>query len=335
MSIPQPQHSTASPSIDALLALTATDLVAVNALIVEQMQSDVPLIPQLAAHLIMAGGKRIRPLLTLGSALLCGYQGTRHLNLAACVEFIHTATLLHDDVVDESDRRRGRETANTIWGNKASVLVGDYLFSRAFEGMVADGSLKVLGILSRASAVIAEGEVLQLSSMHNAYTTEAHYMAVIRAKTAALFAAATQVGAVVAEKTATEEQALYDFGMNLGIAFQLADDALDYSGTAATGKTLGNDFAQGKVTLPVILALQQGNDGEKSFWNTALSGAPLEDTAFATAQQLLEKYQTVEATLTRARAFGTQAIENLEVFPDSPIKQALHDVVLFATERPY
>jgi octaprenyl-diphosphate synthase len=335
MSIPQPQHRTASPSIDALLALTATDLAAVNTLIVEQMQSDVPLIPQLAAHLIMAGGKRIRPLLTLGSALLCGYQGTRHLNLAACVEFIHTATLLHDDVVDESDRRRGRETANTIWGNKASVLVGDYLFSRAFEGMVADGSLKVLGILSRASAVIAEGEVLQLSSMHNAYTTEEHYMAVIRAKTAALFAAATQVGAVVAEKTATEEQALYDFGLNLGIAFQLADDALDYSGTAATGKTLGNDFAQGKVTLPVILALQHGNDAEKSFWNNALSGAPLEDTAFTTAQQLLEKYQTVAATLTRARAFGAQAIENISHFPDSPIKQALHDVVLFATERPY
>lgn len=324
-----------TPSIDALLALTATDLAAVNTLIVEQMQSDVPLIPQLAAHLIMAGGKRIRPLLTLGSSLLCGYQGTRHLNLAACVEFIHTATLLHDDVVDESDRRRGRETANTIWGNKASVLVGDYLFSRAFEGMVHDGSLKVLGILSRASAVIAEGEVLQLSSMHNAYTTEAHYMAVIRAKTAALFAAATQVGAVVAEKSAAEEQALYDFGMNLGIAFQLADDALDYSGTAATGKTLGNDFAQGKVTLPVILALQHGDDTEKSFWNNALSGAPLEDTAFATAQQLLEKYQTVEATLTRARAFGAQAIENLSIFPDSPIKQALHDVVLFATERPY
>ena len=324
-----------TPSIDALLALTATDLAAVNTLIVEQMQSDVPLIPQLAAHLIMAGGKRIRPLLTLGSAMLCGYQGTRHLNLAACVEFIHTATLLHDDVVDESDRRRGRETANTIWGNKASVLVGDYLFSRAFEGMVADGSLKVLGILSRASAVIAEGEVLQLSSMHNAYTTESHYMAVIRAKTAALFAAATQVGAVVAEKSASEEQALYDFGLNLGIAFQLADDALDYSGTAATGKTLGNDFAQGKVTLPVILALQHGDDTEKSFWNNALSGAPLEDTAFATAQQLLEKYQTVAATLTRARAFGAQAIENLSLFPDSPIKQALHDVVLFATERPY
>jgi octaprenyl-diphosphate synthase len=248
-------QGTRAPSLDALMALVASDMNGVNAVILERMQSKVALIPELAGHLIAGGGKRMRPMLTLACGTLLGYPGTRHHKLAAAVEFIHTATLLHDDVVDGSGMRRGKRTANLIWGNPASVLVGDFLFSRAFELMVEDGSLKVLKILSHASAVIAEGEVEQLTAQRQIDTDEDHYLEIISAKTAALFAAACRVSPVVAEASEDAELALESYGRNLGIAFQLTDDAIDYSSDAATmGKPQGDDFRDGKMTLPVILA---------------------------------------------------------------------------------
>ena len=243
------------PSLETIHGLVLEDLKRVNQVIVDHMQSPVTLIPQLAGHLVAAGGKRLRPVLTLAAAKLCGYDGQRHIPLAACVEFIHTATLLHDDVVDESMLRRGRDSANALWGNQPSVLVGDFLFARAFELMVADGSLKVLKILSKASSVIAEGEVLQLMTTNDTATSEEAYLEVIRAKTATLFAAAAQIGAVVADRPKVEEEALESYGMNLGIAFQLIDDVLDYSAVQAElGKTVGDDFREGKISLPVVLA---------------------------------------------------------------------------------
>ena len=247
------------PTLDRIIALTADDLKGVNEVILEQMQSPVLLIPQLAGHIIAAGGKRLRPMLTLSSARLCGYTESRHIGLAACVEFIHTATLLHDDVVDESDLRRGAATANAVWGNKASVLVGDFLFSRAFELMVADGSLEVLKILSRASTVIAEGEVHQLVTANDTDTTEQDYLEVIQAKTAKLFAAAAEIGAVVSDRPAEEQTALETYGDHIGMAFQLIDDVLDYSAQQTTlGKAVGDDFRDGKITLPIVLAFRAG-----------------------------------------------------------------------------
>ena len=255
-------------ALNTLVALVGDDLAACNHTIVARMDSPVALIPQLAAHLVAAGGKRLRPLLTLASARLCGYPGSaggaRHVALAACVEFIHTATLLHDDVVDESALRRGMASANAVFGNQASVLVGDFLFARAFQLMVEDGSLRVLGILSQAAATIAEGEVLQLVTQNDLSTPEARYLDVVKGKTAALFAAACQVGAVVAERPADEEAALAEYGLNLGIAFQLVDDALDYAADQATlGKTVGDDFREGKITLPVLLAYAAGDQGPR------------------------------------------------------------------------
>ena len=266
------QTSVPENPLDKLAVILKHDLAAVNELILQRMQSEVPLIPQLAGHLIAAGGKRIRPLLTLASAALFGYQGTRQHKLAACVEFIHTATLLHDDVVDNSDRRRGKSSANALFGNEAAVLVGDFLFSRSFQLMVEDGSLEVLRILSTASAVIAEGEVLQLSIANDIATTETQYLQVIRSKTAELFAAACEVGAVVAGRPAAECRALRDYGMNLGIAFQIADDVLDYAASEKRlGKSVGDDFREGKVTLPVIQAIAKASAAEREFWNRCLA----------------------------------------------------------------
>src|SRR5712671_1206731 len=243
------------PSLDPLFALIRADLSRVNRLIVERMHSPVALIPQLAGHIVAAGGKRLRPMLTLASARLCGYRGDRHLALATAVEFIHTATLLHDDVVDASDLRRGRDTANSVWGNKPAVLVGDFLFARSFELMVEDGSLRILEILSRAAAVIAEGEVGQLVTANDTATTEAAYLEIIDAKTAALFAAATRLGAVLAERPPAEEEALERFGRNLGMAYQLIDDMLDFSARQSElGKSVGDDFRDGKITLPLVIA---------------------------------------------------------------------------------
>ena len=322
------------PSLNALHALVAEDLTRANALILSRMESSVALIPQLAGHIIAAGGKRLRPMMLLGAARLCGYRGGRHIGLACAVEFIHTATLLHDDVVDESDLRRGLATANTVWGNKPSVLVGDFLFSRAFQVMVADGSLDVLAILANASAVIAEGEVMQLSTANDTETSEAQYLEVIRSKTATLFAAATQLGAIVANRPKVEEEALESFGLNLGIAFQLVDDALDYSGReAALGKNIGDDFREGKITLPVILAFLRGPKVEREFWKRTIEVLDQRDGDLAQAQMLIERHGTLVDTAERARHYGAMARDALGLFPDTELKAALLEAVEFAIDR--
>ncbi len=327
---------TPKASLDRLTALLQDDLKLVNRLILERMHSPVALIPQLAGHIIAAGGKRLRPMLTLATARLCGYRGDRHIALAAAVEFIHTATLLHDDVVDDSDLRRGLATANAVWGNKASVLVGDFLFSRAFELMVEDGALTVLAILSRASAIIAEGEVLQLVTANDVSTTEAAYLEVINAKTAQLFAAASRIGAVVASRPEAEEQALEAFGRNLGIAFQLVDDMLDYSALQIElGKTVGDDFRDGKLTLPVVLAIQRGDDREREFWRRTLEDSEQRDGDLDHAIELMRRHGTLAATLDRAREYGTAARRALTAFRDGPERQALDEVIEFCLERGY
>ncbi|HYZ22208.1 MAG TPA: polyprenyl synthetase family protein [Rhodopila sp.] len=324
--------------MSALIRLVRADLEACNRVIVAKMDSPVALIPQLAAHIVAAGGKRLRPLLTLASARLCGYPGepagARHVELAACVEFIHTATLLHDDVVDESVLRRGLASANAVFGNKASVLVGDFLFARAFQLMVDDGSLKVLGILSKAAATIAEGEVLQLVTQNDLSTTEERYLEVIQGKTAALFAAACQVGAVIADRPAREEAALAAFGMNLGIAFQLVDDALDYSADQATlGKTIGDDFREGKITLPVLLAHMAGDELERTFWRRTVEALEQTESDLDQAVHLITRHDAIRLTLERARRFANEAKAALAVFPDSPFQQALRDVADYTVDR--
>jgi len=313
---------------DRLVALVGDDLLAVNAAIMARMDSPVALIPQLAGHIIAAGGKRLRPMLTLASARLCGYQGQRHVPLAACVEFIHTATLLHDDVVDDSGLRRGLATANAVWGNKASVLVGDFLFSRSFQLMVEDGSLKVLKILSDASAIIAEGEVQQLMTANDTSTDEATYLDVIRAKTAALFAAACQVGAVVAERPEAEEEALRRFGLNFGMAFQLIDDVLDYNADQdELGKAVGDDFRDGKVTLPVVLAFARGNESERRFWRRCIEEQDLGDADLEEALALMQRHGALADAMERARDYGRAALENLDTFAESAIKTALSETL--------
>ncbi|MAY65836.1 MAG: farnesyltranstransferase [Rhodospirillaceae bacterium] len=324
------------PNLDKLQALVADDLKAVNEVIVQRMESPVALIPQLAGHLVASGGKRLRPILTLASARMCGYEGNRHIPLAACVEFIHTATLLHDDVVDESELRRGQASANAVWGNQASVLVGDFLFSRAFQVMVADGAIRVLKILSDASAVIAEGEVMQLMTTGDTATGEANYLEVITAKTAELFAAACRIGAVVADRPKAEEDALLSYGTNLGIAFQLIDDVLDYSAKQADlGKTVGDDFREGKVSLPAILAFNRGGEDERAFWRRTLEDLDQTDDDLAKAIVLMNKHHALTDTVDRARHYGAVARDALGIFPDNPQKQALLELVDFCIERAY
>jgi octaprenyl-diphosphate synthase len=326
----------APPSLDPLFRLLAADLGQVNQLIVSRMHSPVALIPQLAGHIVSAGGKRLRPMLTLGCARLCGYQGERHVALAAAVEFIHTATLLHDDVVDSSDLRRGRDTANAVWGNKPAVLVGDFLFSRSFELMVEDGSLRILEILSRAAAVIAEGEVGQLVTANDTTTTEAAYLEVIGAKTAALFAAASRIGAVVAERPAAEEEALERFGRNLGVAFQLIDDMLDFSARQSElGKSVGDDFRDGKITLPILIAFARGNSEERSFWRRTLEDCDQHPGDLERAMRLVERRGAVAETMCRARAYAEAAAAALVCFPDGPMRRALIEATEFATARGY
>ena len=323
-------------TLDHLTSLLKSDLDRVNALILERMHSPVSLIPQLAGHIIAAGGKRLRPMLTLASARLCGYRGDRHFALAAAVEFIHTATLLHDDVVDDSDLRRGLATANAVWGNKASVLVGDFLFSRAFQLMVEDGSLKVLDILSEASAIIAEGEVLQLVTSNDTETREEAYLAVIQSKTAQLFAAASRIGAVLADRPVPEEEALAAYGRNLGIAFQLVDDMLDYSARQAElGKTVGDDFREGKITLPVVLALREGGEAERAFWRRTLETLEQQEGDLAHAIELMNRHGTLRATLDRARQYGEAARRSLALFRDGPERRALEEAVDFCLARGY
>ena len=325
-----------TPSLEPIIKLVASDLNHVNSVILDRMQSEVVLIPELAGHLIAGGGKRMRPMLTLACARLLDYPGSRHHKLAAAVEFIHTATLLHDDVVDGSGLRRGRRTANIIWGNPASVLVGDFLFARAFELMVEDGSLKVLRILSRASSVIAEGEVSQLIAQRQVETSEDQYLAIIASKTAALFAAACRVAAVVAERDEGIEEHVDRYGRNLGIAFQLVDDAIDYASDAATmGKGVGDDFRDGKVTLPVILAIARGTPSERSFWREAIAGGRADDADLAEATRLLRASGALDDTLERARHYGQRAIDALGPFPAGRAKSALVEAVEFAIARAY
>ncbi|KQN35571.1 farnesyltranstransferase [Sphingomonas sp. Leaf407] len=324
------------PSLDPMMALVADDMNRVNAVILDRMQSKIPLIPELAGHLIAGGGKRMRPMLTLACARLIGYGGTRHHLLAAAVEFIHTATLLHDDVVDGSDLRRGKRTANIIWGNPASVLVGDYLFSKSFELMVEAESLKALRILSGASAIIAEGEVNQLTAIRRIDTPEDRYLDIIGAKTAALFSAACRIAAIVADRSEADEAALDVYGRNLGIAFQLVDDAIDYVSDADTmGKDAGDDFREGKMTLPVILAYARGNEEARGFWRDAISGKRASDTDFAHAITLVQASRAVDDTLARARHYGQRAIDSLGRFPNGPAKDAMVEAVEFAIRRAY
>ena len=321
-------------SIDRLVALVRDDMVRVNETILSRTGSDVTMIPEVAQHLISSGGKRLRPMLTLATAILSRYAGQGHIKLAASVEFMHTATLLHDDVVDESDLRRGKPSARKVWGNEASVLVGDFLLGQAFKMMVEVGSLQCLDVLSTAAAVIAEGEVMQLAAAKNTSTTEDDYLAVIRAKTAALFAAAAEVGPILADAPEDAQKACRSYGLNLGIAFQLIDDALDYGGTSAKlGKNVGDDFREGKITLPVVLAFRRGSDEERAFWKASLEGGNADDAALAKAHELLKKHRALEDTVERARHYGAMAKDALALFPASPMREALGEVVDFCVSR--
>jgi octaprenyl-diphosphate synthase len=334
-------HPVTGGAEDALRDLSdylGDDMAACNRAIVERMDSPVALIPQLAAHLVAAGGKRLRPLLTLAAARLCGYPAgpghQRHVSLAACVEFIHTATLLHDDVVDESQLRRGLASANAVFGNKASVLVGDFLFARSFQLMTDDGSLKVMAILSSASATIAEGEVLQMSTQNDLSTSVEQYLAVIHGKTAALFAAACRVGAIVADRPQSEELALESFGTNLGMAFQLVDDALDYAADQAVlGKTVGDDFREGKITLPVLAAYAAAGEEERIFWRRVIEESEQTPEDLDRALALIAQTDGIEVTLDRAARYAQAARDALEIFPDSPLRRLLQDTAAYTVSR--
>ena len=318
----------------ALRALLVDELDAVNGEIAGCMNSSVNLIPDVAGHLINAGGKRIRPMLTLAAARIFDCQSDKHIKLAAAVELIHGATLLHDDVVDASALRRGAETANIIWGNKESVLVGDFIFSRAFELMVAAENLRVLQVLSHASGVIAEGEVLQLATQKNTSTTFDMYLAVVEAKTAALFAGAAHAGALVAGADTATEQALERFGKNFGVAYQLIDDALDYVGFEPTlGKSVGDDFREGKMTLPVVYAIQRAKPEEKSFWRRVISEAHQEDGDFERALELIERDDALRDTIVCARRYAERALADLSAAPENQYSAALADLVATSVSR--
>ena len=321
-------------SIEAMIALTRADMGRVNELILSKAGSDVEMIPEVANHLISSGGKRLRPMLTLAAAQMFGYEGEGHVKLATSVEFMHTATLLHDDVVDESDMRRGKRTARMIWGNQASVLVGDFLLGQAFRMMVDVGSLEALDILSTAASIIAEGEVMQLGVAKNLETTEDDYLAVIRAKTAALFSAAAEVGPIVAAASKTDRAALRSYGTNLGLAFQLIDDALDYGGDSRSlGKNVGDDFREGKVTLPVILAYRRGSAEEREFWKAAIEGGRADDESLERARGLMTKHGAIGDTIGRARHFGEIARDALAPLKKTPQKAALLEVIDFCISR--
>jgi len=320
---------------DMLAATLSEEMAAVNTLIRTRMASKhAPRIPEVTAHLVEAGGKRLRPMLTLAAARLCGYSGDNHVKLAATVEFIHTATLLHDDVVDESGQRRGRPTANLLWDNKSSVLVGDYLFARSFQLMVETGSLRVLDILANASATIAEGEVLQMTAASDLATDEDIYLQVVRGKTAALFSAATQAGGVIAEAGEAEVDALYAYGDALGIAFQIADDLLDYQGdSSATGKNVGDDFRERKLTLPVIKAVAQATAEERAFWVRTIEKGRQDEGDLDHALALMDKYDTLGATRRDAMAWVAKAQDALTALPEDPIRQMLHDLADYVVAR--
>ncbi|NQX80064.1 MAG: polyprenyl synthetase family protein [Hyphomicrobiaceae bacterium] len=330
---PDRTHDT-NIKLQNILALTSEDMSAVDHIILDKAISDVDIIPELAHHLIDSGGKRLRPMLTIASAKLAGYSGDKHISLAASVEFMHTATLLHDDVVDESNFRRGKKSARLMWGNQASVLVGDFLLGQAFRMMVDVGSLSALRILSNAAAVIAEGEVMQLAATKDLTTTENSYLAIISAKTAALFSAAAEVGAAIAERPESELTALKTYGKSLGIAFQLVDDALDYSGESRKlGKDVGDDFREGKITLAVILAYRKGNNDERAFWKRTLGEGEIRDGDLERAISIVDRHKTIDSSLERARFYGSVARNAMATFSDNKIKKAMIDVVDFCIER--
>lgn len=323
-------------AVARLRAMTEADLERVNEEILSRMQSPVAMIPEIAGHLIHAGGKRIRPMLTLSAARLFNYEGPHHVELAAAVELIHGATLLHDDVVDASALRRGAATANLIWGNKESVLVGDYIFSRAFELMVAAKDLRILQVLSRASGVIAEGEVLQLATQKNITATVEMYLAVVDAKTAALFAAAAQSGAMAAGCLIAEENSMRDYGRYLGIAYQLIDDALDYTGAEdALGKSVGDDFREGKMTLPVVYAVARAREDEREFWRRTIAEGRQETGDLERAMELMARDDAIEDTIMLAEGYAAQAQDALGVAPDGQWRDALSELVSASVRRVY
>ncbi len=326
----------ANASIAPLVEVTAAGMEKVNQTVVARTSSDVALIPQVARYLIDSGGKRLRPMLTIAAAGACGYSGEAHIQLAASVEFMHTATLFHDDVVDESNARRGKRTARLVWGNQESVLVGDFLLGQAFRMMVDVGSLAALDVLSNAAVTIAEGEVLQLGTARNMETTEDEYLQVIRAKTAALFSAAAEVGPIIAGADRTVCATFRSYGTNLGIAFQLIDDALDYGGTARNlGKDVGDDFREGKVTLPVVLAYRRGSDADRAFWNRTLVAGQTGSAELEEAVAVLERTGALADTVERARHYGSMALDALAPLPESRFKDALLEVVAFCIGRAY
>lgn len=324
-----------SKPLDRLSAELAGDMDRVNALIRERMASrHAPRIPEVTAHLVEAGGKRLRPMLVLASARLCGHAGDSHLLLAAAVEFIHTATLLHDDVVDESRQRRGRPTANLLWDNKSSVLVGDYLFARSFQLMADTGSMQVMRILANASATIAEGEVLQLTAAQDITTSEDTYTQIVRGKTAALFSAATEAGAVVSGASEQVQRALFDYGDALGIAFQIVDDLLDYGGATSTiGKNVGDDFRERKLTLPVIKAIAAADASERAFWERTIGKGQQEDADLATALEILRRRGALDAARADAVAWADRAKSALAATPDQPLRAILSDLADFVVSR--
>ena len=326
-------HASTKPH-ERMASALSDEMDAVNALIRERMASEhAPRIPEVTAHLVDAGGKRLRPMLTLAAAKMCGYDGPYHVHLAATVEFIHTATLLHDDVVDESEQRRGRPTANLLWDNTSSVLVGDYLFARSFQLMTETGNLDVLRILSNAAATIAEGEVLQLTAARDLATDEGIYLKVVRGKTAALFSAAMEVGGVIAGKDADLVKALFDYGDALGVGFQIVDDLLDYAGTDATGKNIGDDFRERKLTLPVIKAVAAADAEERSFWVRTIEKGKQVDGDLETALELLNKHDTLAATRAEALAWMDKAKAALAPLPDHDIKGMLLDLADYVVAR--
>jgi octaprenyl-diphosphate synthase len=321
-------------SLDSIKSLAANDLNSMDEVIKERLFTKTDLIKAIANHIITSGGKRLRPILVILSCKLFNYQGQRHINLAAVVEFIHTATLLHDDVVDHSYLRRGYPTANKNWDNKSSILVGDFLFSQAFMLIAEDGDLNILEILSKASAIIAEGEVKQLSSISNLHITLQEYLEIITAKTAQLFAASCQTGAIIADVNQEIALSMHEFGLNLGIAFQIIDDILDYQADQMViGKNIGDDFKEGKVTLPIILAYDASNQEEKEFWVRTINKLDQQNGDFSHALEIINKYNIMEECLAMANHFASKAKDNIAIVSESDIKNLLIDILNFSVDR--
>ncbi len=320
-------------NIDDINNLVKNDLIEVQKIIKNNIGDKIPLIDNLSNHILTAGGKKIRPIVTLLTSKLCNYSGKNHLSLAACVELIHTATLLHDDVIDESKMRRGIPTANDLFGNKSSVLVGDFLFSKSFELMVANGSKSILKILSKTSSTLAEGEVMQLITIKNYLTDDQSYMNIIKAKTASLFSAASEISALLTNQDNQTQKNLKKYGEYLGTAFQLVDDALDYIGNEKLGKKIGDDFREGKITLPVIIAISNSDKEEKNFWKRVIELENRNEDDFKRALKIIEKYDGINITMNRALEFSECAIKSLNHFPESNFKNALQDLPKIAVYR--